>query len=132
MEEKLEVFLDNQIVQDWLYEFSIYPGLKLVEMSLYIVAQETRYINETAAHEALVACEVLARLNGKNEYKTKEFCAVDKWVSKTPIVVSEKLKNKAICAIDKILSSQSELMILHRDNPPWVSAVSKLKKRIKS
>ena len=31
MEEGLEVLIDNDTAQDWLYEFSIYPGLSLVE-----------------------------------------------------------------------------------------------------
>ncbi len=132
MEEISEVIIENNSAQDWLYEFSVFPGLNLVEMSLYIVSQETKFININLAQEALVACEVVARLNGQYCFKNKSTEIIDQWVEETEVFVTDRLKNKAYYAIDKILTNQSELRNLYKDDDRWLNAVSNLKKRVKA
>jgi hypothetical protein len=132
LKEESELIIESSAAQDWLYEFSTYPGLKLVEMSIYMVLQEKSYISSFLAHECLVACEVIARLNGRFGFKSKTSKVIDSWADENPGIVSDSLRQKAIGVIDKILSSQSEWMHLHKHNSSWMSEVSDLKNRLQA
>jgi hypothetical protein len=131
MDTWTEQIFNNKEAQNWLYEFSIYPGINLVEMSLYIVLKERNTINITHAREGLIACEVIARIGGYYTEKNIISEAIDNWVDKNPTRITDTLRTKALCTIDKILGSQSELMHLQRDNVNWLPAVKDLKKRLK-
>jgi hypothetical protein len=56
---------DNDDAADWAYDFAEADDLSLVESAFDTVAEAEDYLEAPEASNALAACEVLARLNGK-------------------------------------------------------------------
>ena len=121
---------NNEVAQQWVYEFKLYPGMENVKLALHLVINENNYIQTDEAYECLAACEVIARLGGDWGKKDVYSSDIDHWVENNPIQVSQELKNKAKIAIDKILGSWSILAELNDDNEDWKKTIQDLKNRI--
>ncbi|MBV6319566.1 DUF4259 domain-containing protein [Duganella violaceipulchra] len=126
----------NDYAQDWAEDLGQISNLEAVENTLDTAldnAGET--LDAPFAAEALVAIEVLARLQGKGGERSEDSAAVDEWVDarKAKARVRTDLAEKAGRAIERILSEQSELRELWADSEhyaDWRAAVEELRGRI--
>jgi hypothetical protein len=126
---------DNDAANDWAYDLEGAKGLSLVESALEAVAAVGEdYLDSDVACNALAACEVLARLQGRSGYKNAYTEKVDKWVAAHKLVPSAELLAEASAAIDRILSENSELRELWEedDGEGWRLAVEDLRKRVRA
>ncbi len=126
----------NDYAQDWAEDLGQTSNLEAVENTLDMAldnAGET--LDAPYAAEALVAIEVLARLQGKGGERSEDSAPVDQWVDarKAKARVRSDLAEKAGRAIERILSEQSELRELWVDSEhyaDWRAAVEELRGRI--
>ena len=122
---------DNDDANDWAYDLDDHNDLSLVEDAFSDVVGPTVYLEAPTACNALAACEVLARLNGKPGYKNAYTEKVDQWVAKHKLDVPDKLLNRANAVIDRILGKDSELNELWADDKAdWLAAVENLRQRL--
>ncbi|KIM07204.1 MAG: hypothetical protein KU38_10745 [Sulfurovum sp. FS08-3] len=123
---------DNDTALDWVFELEASDDLSLVEQTIDNLLQE-EYIESYQAEEALVAIEVLARLQGsfgENEEYAED---VNNWVKQHPQEVPQILKEKAKKALKIILSDNSELKELWsetQDYKAWEKEVLELNDRV--
>jgi hypothetical protein len=126
---------DNDYANDWAYELEETDDLSAVESAFELVEEtEADDVEAPDAANALAACEVLARLNGKPGYQDAYTEKVDEWVAAHPIKPSAKLLTRANAVIDKILSEESELRLLWDDSDSaaeWLAAVEDLRARLR-
>lgn len=126
----------NDYAQDWAQDLDQISNLEAVESTLDMALENAGETLEAPfAAEALVAIEVLARLQGKGGERSEDSAAVDEWVDarKAKARVRTDLAEKAGRAIERILSEQSELRELWADSEhyeDWRAAVEELRGRI--
>ena len=126
----------NDYAQDWAEDLAQTSSLEAVESTLDMALENSGELLEAPfAAEALVAVEVLARLQGKGGERSEDSAAVDEWVEarKAKARVRTDLADKAGRAIERILSEQSELRELWADSEhyaDWRTAVEELRGRI--
>ncbi|GJJ04235.1 hypothetical protein RugamoR64_47730 [Duganella rhizosphaerae] len=126
----------NDYAQDWAEDLGQISNLEAVENTLDMALENPGETLEAPfAAEALVAIEVLARLQGKGGGRSEDSAAVDAWVDarKPKARVRTDLAEKAGRAIERILSEQSELRELWADSEhyaDWRAAVEELRGRI--
>lgn len=102
----------NDTACDWAGDFADDPSLEKVEEAIDFVVNSEEYLDSDEACEALVACEIVARLKGNWGEKSAYSEAIDKWVEKADIEPSTELIEKAEKAISRILGDDSELQEL--------------------
>ena len=122
----------NDTACDWAGDFARSPSLESVVETLNEVING-EYIESDEGTEALVACEVVARLKGNWGVKNAYSEEVDKWVSSVNIEVITDLVELAIKAIKAILSDESELKELWNEdgvNEKWKLAMDDLLERV--
>jgi hypothetical protein len=125
---------DNDDANDWAYDLEEIDDLSLVEFAFETVEEAEDYLEAPDASNALAACEVLARLNGKPEYKNSYTEKVDNWVAAHPLIPPDSLLRRANVAIDRILGENSELKDLWADsgeNGEWLASVEDLRGRLR-
>ena len=125
---------DNDDANDWAYDLEGADDLALVESAFDTIEQTDDYLEAPDASNALAACEVLARLNGKSGYKNSSTEKVDEWVAAHPQTPSPALLKRADAAIDRILGENSELKELWADsdqNGAWLASVEDLRQRLR-
>ena len=91
------------------------------------------YVEAPDASNALAACEVLARLNGKPGYNNSYTEKVDEWVASHPRTLSPELLARANSVINRILNDNSELKDLGADTDEynnWLVSVGDLRQRL--
>jgi hypothetical protein len=123
---------DNDDANDWACDLAEADDLSLVESAFDTVASD--YLEAPDASNALAACEVLARLNGKPGYKNPYTEKVDEWVAAHPQMPSPVLLARANAVIDRILGDDSELKDLWADsddNGNWLASVDDLRQRLR-
>ncbi|MQA36638.1 DUF4259 domain-containing protein [Rugamonas aquatica] len=126
----------NDYAQDWAEDLEQTSNLEAVENTLDTALENNGGVLEAPfGAEALVAIEVLARLQGKGGERSEDSAAVDAWVEarKPKARVRTDLAEKAGRAIERILSEQSELRELWADSEhyaDWCAAVEELRGRI--
>ncbi|MES2160094.1 MAG: DUF4259 domain-containing protein [Pseudomonadota bacterium] len=126
----------NDYAQDWAEDLGQISNLEAVENTLDMALDNVgETLDAPFAAEALVAIEVLARLQGKGGERSEDSAAVDEWVDarKAKARVRTDLAEKAGRAIERILSEQSELRELWADSEhyaDWRAAVEELRGRI--
>ena len=126
---------DDDDANDWAYGLEEVDDLSLVESAFEVIEEADDYLEAPDASNALAACEVLARLNGKAGYKNAYTEKVDDWVAAHPVKPPAALLSRANSAIDRILSDDSELRELWADsdkNGEWLAAVENLRERLKT
>ena len=126
---------DNDNACDWAHGLDDADDLSLVE-SAFATFDGTDGTSETSdACNALAACEVLARLNGKPGYENAYTEDVDLWVAAHPSKPSAALLARADAVIDRILGENSELQKLWSDSDEsnqWVASVEDLRDRMRA
>lgn len=125
----------NDSACDWAGDFSDEPSLEKVEEAINIVIASDDYLDSDEACEALVACEIIARLKGNWGEKTSYSEAIDKWIESSDMTPSTELISKAVNAIFRILREDSELQELwdeDGENEKWHFEMNSLLSRIKS
>jgi hypothetical protein len=120
---------------DWAGDFSDSPSMEKVEEAIDLAIDSEEYLDSDEACDALIACEIVARLKGNWGEKNAYSEAIDKWVESTSIVPSSALISKAECAIVRILGEDSELKELWDEdgkNEKWHFEMDSLRSRVKS
>jgi hypothetical protein len=126
----------NDYAQDWAQDLHETSNLDAVEDTLNTALDTTASeLDAPFAAEALVAIEVLARLQGKGGARSDDSAAVDEWVAarKPKAKPRADLADKARRALERILSDQSELRELWEDSEhyeEWRAAVEDLRARL--
>lgn len=126
----------NDYAQDWAEDLQETSNLDAVENTLDTALDNGGDMLEAPfAAEALVAIEVLARLQGKGGARSDDSETVDQWVEqrKPKAKLRTDLAAKAVLVIERVLSEQSELRDLWADSEhfeEWRAAVEELKARI--
>jgi Domain of unknown function (DUF4259) len=128
---------DNDTALDWVLGLERHKDLKFVETTIERVAEEEdeddEYLEEDAAVEALAACEVLARLQGRFGYRTSDTEDADAWAATHPLVPPLALLERAVVAIDRILGKSSALADVwaeSTDANKWRQSVTELRDRL--
>ena len=126
----------NDYAQDWAEDLHETSNMDAVESTLdTALAGGDAELEAPFAAEALVAIEVLARLQGKGGPSSEDSAGVDEWVEQRKPKAKPRadLAEKAGRAIDRILSAQSELRQLWEDSEhyaDWRAGVEELRSRI--
>lgn len=125
---------DDDDANDWAYGLDDVHDLSLVESAFDAIEEANDYLEAPEASNALAACEVLARLNGKPGYKNSYTEKVDEWVAAHPLKPSDELMKRANAAIDRILGENSELKDSWKDSDKkasWLASVEDLRQRLR-
>lgn len=126
----------NDTACDWVYGLDEAEDLAPVEAALEaIIANGNEYLDASLAEEALVAIEVIARLQGNWGERSAYSEGVDDWVEKVKLVPSDELAQKALQVLDRIVAEDSEMKELWEDSDEydaWVAAIEELRERIKA
>lgn len=126
---------DNDDANDWAFGLDDVSDLSLVETAFEVVEDTDDYLEAPEASNALAACEVLARLQGRPGYKNAYTEKVDEWVAAHPLKPSAALLARANAVIDRILGDKSELRELWDDSPEddkWLASVEELRQRLQA
>jgi len=125
---------DNDDANDWAYGLAEAEDLSLVESTFDTVAEAEDYLESPDASNALAACEVLARLNGKPGYKNPYSEKIDEWVAAHPQTPSPALVARANAVINRIIGDNPELKDLWADSDEyskWLTSVDDLCQRLR-
>lgn len=128
-----EKAFDNDEASDWSYDLEERSDLALVEAALYWVERARGELDRDGAVEALAACEVLARLQGRHGYRDAYTENVDMWcTTHAALVVTPALIGRALAVIDRVLGPSSELAALwdEADGARWRASVADLRARV--
>ena len=126
----------NDYAQDWAEDLKETSNLDAVENTLDVALEDNGdELEMPFAVEALVAIEVLARLQGKGGAHTGDSAAVDDWVDarKPKARLRTDLAAKAGRVIERILSERSELRELWEESEhyqEWLASVEDLRSRL--
>ncbi|MBA5638640.1 DUF4259 domain-containing protein [Duganella sp. LX20W] len=124
----------NDYAQDWAEDLQETRNMEAVENTLdTALGHEGDVLEAPYAAEALVAIEVIARLQGHWGLRDDDTEILDLWIAEHPQRARKDLAEKAHRVIDRILSEQSELRQLwaetaHYDD--WRAAVEELRGRV--
>ena len=126
----------NDYAQDWAEDLAQTSNLDAVEDTLDTALDTSAgELEAPFAAEALVAIEVLARLQGKGGAAGEDSAAVDAWVAARKPKARRRadLEDKALQVIARILSEQSELRELWAESEhyeAWRASVEELRGRL--
>ncbi|MES2115657.1 MAG: DUF4259 domain-containing protein [Pseudomonadota bacterium] len=124
----------NDYAQDWAEDLQETRNMEAVENTLDTALDNGGDMLEAPfAAEALVAIEVIARMQGHWGKRDEDSEPVDLWIAEHPQRARPDLAEKAHRAIARILSEQSELRELWADSEhydEWRAAVEELKGRV--
>jgi hypothetical protein len=125
----------NDYAQDWAQDLHETSNLDAVADTLNTALDTAGELDAPFAAEALVAIEVLARLQGKGGPRTDDSASVDEWVEarKPKAKPRADLAEKAVRALDRILSEESELRALWEESEhyaEWLASVEDLRSRL--
>ncbi|SEN10780.1 protein of unknown function [Duganella sp. CF517] len=126
----------NDYAQDWAQDLQEISNLDAVEDTLNTALDTSAgELEAPFAAEALVAVEVIARLQGKGGAASEDSAVVDQWVAARKPKARRRadLEDKALQAIARILSDQSELRELWAESEhyeAWRASVEELRARV--
>jgi hypothetical protein len=125
----------NDYAQDWAQDLHETSNLDAVADTLNTALDTPGELDAPFAAEALVAIEVLARLQGKGGPRTDDSASVDEWVEARRPKAKPRadLAEKAVRALDRILSGESELRALWEESEhyaEWLASVEDLRSRL--
>jgi hypothetical protein len=125
----------NDYAQDWAQDLHETSNLDAVADTLNTALDTPGELDAPFAAEALVAIEVLARLQGKGGPRTDDSASVDEWVEARKLKTKPRadLAEKAVRALDRILSGESELRALWEESEhyaEWLASVEDLRSRL--
>jgi hypothetical protein len=122
----------NDIACDWAWKIAEQMDLQPVREKLdQVLGVGEDYLEADLAAEALVACEVVARLQGRWGKRNAYSADIDKWVIENPQRPSHDLIQKATQAIDRITAEESELAEEwdYTGDGAWRASVAELRAR---
>ncbi len=125
----------NDTACDWAGDFSDNPSIGKIEEAINLVIESDEYLESDLASEALVACEIIARLKGNFGEMSAYSESIDAWVKSVNILPSNELILRAQKAIIRILGEDSELSELWDEdgiNEKWHAEMESLQKRVSS
>ena len=125
----------NDTACDWAGDFSDNPSIEKIEEAIDLVIESDDYLDSDLASEALVACEIIARLKGNFGEMSAYSESIDAWVRSVNILPSNELVVRAQKAIARILGENSELSELWDEdgiNEKWHAEMEDLQKRVSS
>lgn len=125
----------NDYAQDWAQDLHETSNLDAVTDTLNTALDTAGELDAPFAAEALVAIEVLARLQGKGGPHTDDSASVDEWVEarKPKAKPRADLADKAARALDRVLAADSELRQLWEESEhyaAWLASVEELRSRL--
>lgn len=124
----------NDGAVDWTYGLDDVHDLSLVEEAIdTVLAAGEEGPDAPDGADALVAIEVIARLQGNWGERSTYSETVDEWVESTKLVPPAALIAKARAALDRILADNSELRELWEDSDSyddWLASVRELEGRV--
>src|SRR5471032_42773 len=124
----------NDFALDWAEDLQELNNMDAVEDTLNNALDNGGdNLEAPFAAEALVAIEVIARLQGHWGERTEESAGVDAWVGQRPQKARPDLAEKAHRVIERVLSERSELRQLWADSDDyeaWRASVLELKSRV--
>jgi len=127
---------DNDHACDFAQDIEESADLSLVERSIEnVLAVGKNEVDAPDAEKALVAAEVIARLQGRFGARNAYTEGIDAWVLAKKFRPSPSLVAMAVVAIDRILTPPSELLDLWTDSggpEEWKECVAALRSRVKS
>ncbi len=124
----------NDGAVDWTYGLDDVHDLSLVEEAIdTVLAAGEEGPDAPDGADALVAIEVIARLQGNWGERSTYSETVDDWVESTKLVPPPALIAKARAALDRILADNSELRELWEESDSyddWLASVKELEGRV--
>lgn len=124
----------NDTACDWAGSFLDEPGVEVVREAIDAVVEAADFVDADVACEALAACEVVARWQGRWGVRDAYSEDLDRWVEANPRTVPKELEEAAEAAIDRILGPESELQQLW-DEPErsdkWHEVMENLRDRVR-
>ncbi|HVK86039.1 MAG TPA: DUF4259 domain-containing protein [Kofleriaceae bacterium] len=118
---------DNDAACDWTSDLTEVDDLSLVEGTLSVAEEvDDDELDAGLGCEALAACEVVARLQGRTGRKLDP---VDSWVRAHPMKPSPALVRLATNVIDRVATG-SELAQQWAHDRAWRAGVKDLRKRL--
>jgi hypothetical protein len=127
---------DNDDTNDWADGLEDVGDLSLVEAAFQELEDVgDGYVDQVVACNAIGACEVLARLQGRPGYTNAYTEKVDQWVAARKIKPPPELVKRASAAIGRILGNDSELRELWEEGEEanaWRAALEDLRARVRS
>lgn len=119
---------ENDTACDWYGDLVDAEDLSLVQNTLSSVEDaEDDELDANLGYEALAACEVIARLQGRGGRKAE---VVDQWCARIRVKPSPQLVRLATHVIDRVASDGSELAALWQGDQSWKHSVQDLRKRV--
>ncbi len=121
----------NDTACDFTAELTAAADLAVVEKAFSAVLEtDEDYLDSDLGSEALAACEVLARLQGRWGVRDSYSESLDAWVVAHPQTPPQALLERAVKTIDRIRGESSELSELWDGQDQWIKAVVDLRSRV--
>lgn len=121
----------NDTACDFTAQLTAAADLGVVEKALGAVLETgDDYLDSDLGSEALAACEVLARLQGRWGVRDSYSEQLDAWIVAHPQTPPKALLDRAVKTIDRIRSESSELQELWEGQDNWIKAVTDLRARV--
>ncbi len=124
---------DNDTACEWTEELtdSGVSDLSLVERTLSSAQEvDDDELDAELACEAIAACEVVARLQGRGAHAGAPLAELDAWIKSKPVKPSPALIRQAANVLDRVVANSSELADQWEDSGAWLSSVHDLRKRV--
>lgn len=122
---------ENDTAFDWSSDLTEAEDLSFVEQTLSSADDvDDDELDPDLACEAIAACEVVARLQGRAGRAGSHLAELDRWVKTQPVKPSPALIRLATNVLDRVVANSSELSVLWRDSSAWLSSVQDLRKRV--
>lgn len=123
---------ENDTAYEWSNEATDAgeTGLSFVENTLSLVEEaEDDELDADLACEAIAACEVIARLQGRGGRTGGDTADLDQWIRGLPAPTPRLIK-LASNVMKRVVENGSELSSLYQDRTEWLSFVQDLRKRV--
>jgi len=121
---------DNDTACDWSNDLVDAEDLSYVQSTLSSAHEvDDDELDADLGAEALAACEVIARLQGRSGRKNPNTEIVDQWVRTHPVKPPAELVKLATHVLDRVAEG-SELAQLWRGDQTWRASMQDLRKRV--
>lgn len=122
---------ENDCACDWSADLVEQRGLALVHDTLSSAQEvDDDELDLQLGREAVAACEVVARLQGRFGRTAPHTEAVDQWIRGQAIKPPPELIKLAARVLERVASHESELAQRWRGNQQWLASVRELRKRV--
>jgi hypothetical protein len=121
---------DNDTACDWSNDLADAEDLTFVQNTLSSAQEvDDEELDADLGAEALAACEVVARLQGRAGRRDANTENVDRWVRSHPVKPPAELVKLATHVLDRVAEG-SELAALWQGDQSWRASMQDLRKRV--